>query len=84
MLGYAKYLDDQLARSPQREDVLAGEVKAKVTGLLDEKSALLELACWTGPLSFVVLERPETAEQPLVVATYTGRGEAMPSPDAAR
>ena len=40
---------------------------------------------WNGPVSFIVLEgRGDLLDQPMVVATYFGRGERLPSPDPPR
>lgn len=43
-----------------------------------------EQQLWSGPVTFIVLEEPETPNDDLVAVMYLGRGEALPSPDDPR
>jgi hypothetical protein len=44
-----------------------------------------EQRVWSGPVSFVLLEGSGDAlDQPVVAAMYFGRGDSLPSPDAAK
>ena len=37
---------------------------------------------WPGPSTFILLEKPEAPDQPLVAVMYLGRKDALPSPEA--